>query len=329
MEGALLGRASMNLQSPPLFVDAPADASTLAELMARSWRENAEQPLEYSSEFLTSMLGYPGMTADLAPAVVLDGRPAAWAAGFPRHLCVNGETGRYVLMTFFTVAPEMKGKGLGAAVWAECLRRARAAGFNGALHYCVDGNVSNFVTAAGARAAGFEAARIFTVPYLMRFLRPAPASEVQPVPDEALGFLQESARSLAREVHVARRWSAREADWQLRRRMGACVEWSAEGGLLAGYVMRVADAERTPCLFVDEIHWGALPPQRRAELLSRFLGRAAALARLAVVPLLNYTDMSQFQAAGFRRSPRLLHAFLTPFEGPAPVPASSLYADVL
>jgi GNAT superfamily N-acetyltransferase len=312
------------------FVDFPGDYSSLAELMSRSWRENAEQPLDYSGDFLRSCLEYPGMTPALAPTILTEGRPAAFVAGFPRTLSVGGRPGRYALLTFFTVAPELKGQGLGVAIWAECLRRARAAGFDGALHYCVDGNISNRVTAAGARAAGFEAVRVFTVPYLMRFLRPAAQPPPpEPISDGALSFLETSALGLASRIPISRLWSADETDWQLRRRSGACATWGPDGGLLSGYVMRIADADRTPCLFIDEIHWGDLTAEGCSSLLARFLSQASAEARLAIVPLLGYVDAAGLQRAGFRRSTRLLHAYLTCWNGPAAGPADALYTDVI
>ena len=312
-----------------VFEDCQLEFETLSGLMRQSWAENTEQPLIYSADFLRSCFEYPGMRPDLAPVAMWKARPAGFVAGFPRTLSVCGQPGRFVLMTFFTVAPELKGKGVGTSLWAECLRKAQSAGFGGALHYCVDGSISNQATLAGARSAGFEAKRIFTVPYLARILKPlAEFEEPTEIPEAAHLFLVDAGRRIAADLPIARLWSSEEAEWQLKRRHDRCVAWNPNGGLLSGCYMRVADAEQTPCLFVDEIHWGELEAESRKALLGQFLRAASQQARLAVVPLLGYADTKPLQEAGFRRSMRKLHAYLTCWQGSAPTVVNALYADV-
>lgn len=312
------------------FQDFTGDSVVLGSLIASSWSENPEQGLDYTPEFLQSCFDYPGMTPALAPVLMDGDRPAAFVAAFPRTLSVNGRTGRYALLTFFTVAPGYKGQGLGVRVWTECLHRVRQAGFDGALHYCVDGNVSNHATVAGARAAGYSAQRILTIPYLRAFLRSQPGEPVAPLnADGAAAALVSAAAALAAKVPIARQWSQEEALWQCRDRHGALTHWDEpSGALVNGYVLPVCDASRTRCLFLDEVHWGRLADEAKAPFLKAFLGRAAGQATIATVPLPGYTDPAHLKAAGFRGAPRQLHAYLTLWSSEA-APVEALYADVL
>lgn len=312
------------------FQDFNGDSVALGSLIASSWSENHEQGLDYTPRFLESCFQYPGMTPALAPVLMDGDRPAAFVAAFPRTLAVNGHRGRYALLTFFTVAPGYKGQGLGVRVWTECLRRVRLAGFDGALHYCVDGNVSNHVTVVGASAAGYSAQRILSIPYLRAFLRSQPAEPVPALdPNRAAAALVEAAEPLAARLPIARQWSPEEALWQCHGRHGALTQWDeASGALLNGYVLPVCDAARTPCLFLDEVHWGRLTDEEKAPFLKAFLGRAAGQATIATVPLPGYTDPAYLKAAGFRGAPRQLHAYLTLWTTEA-APVEALYADVL
>jgi GNAT superfamily N-acetyltransferase len=302
------------------------DYRAAAGLMTTSWAQNRESPLEYTPEFLESFFAYPGSLPAITPALYEGGRLAAFVGGVPRIVRLHGATRRLLLMTFFTVAPEWKGKGVGRAVWAECLHRARAAGYDGALHYCVDGNRSNEVTAAAARAAGYHSRRILSIRYLMRLLRPPQQPYAASEPDVD-AFLA-AAALLPAEIPLARVWTAAEAHWQCSQRTGALYE-NAGDGVLTGYTMTAADANRTPCVFIEDILWGTLAPEPRIELLQRFLARAAGTARMAVVPCLEYADMTPFTAAAFRRSPRLLHAYLTSWTGGAGPDVNAMYTDVL
>jgi hypothetical protein len=240
-----------------------------------------------------------------------------------------------LLMTFFTVAPERKGQGLGVRVWAECVRQAAAAGYHGTVHYCVDGNKSNAVTVAGARAAGQEAQRVFSVPYQMRFLRPAPPPD--PVRwQECAELLIHSSAGPAGRADLVRLWSPPEARWQCRERLGAVCQSLESGGrrgALTGYVLCISDTARTPCLFIEDILWDDLGAPDRVRLLELFLAQAASEgAQLAAVPLLGYAEMEPFQALRFRRSTRLLHCYLTLWNVPARQPVAEfagLYLDLL
>jgi hypothetical protein len=64
-----------------------------------------------------------------------------------------------------------------------------------------------------------------------------------------------------------------------------------------------------PCFFVEEVLWSA---------------------SLAVVPMLEYADISPFREARIHRSSRLLHAYLTLWFGPVHPPEfPGMRADVL
>jgi hypothetical protein len=50
---------------------------------------------------------------------------------------------------------------------------------------------------------------------------------------------------------------------------------------------------------------------------------------MAIVPCLGYADMEPFSASRFRRSSRVLQAYLTVFKGePMPEAVSRMYLDV-
>jgi GNAT superfamily N-acetyltransferase len=305
------------------------DYERIAALIRRSWAENKEQSLEYTADFLSTCFGYPGTTPELAPTLYSDYEPQAFVAGFPRNVRFWGRQCRFVLLTFFTVAPEQKGKGVGVRLWAEALHRARAAGFDGAFYYCVQGNRSNEVTAAGVRAAGFQPLTLGTLPYFMRALRRA--DPVRANTKNAPGLLQEFAAGLPETVKIARQWTRLEAEWQCFRSGAVCVTENRDA-VLTGYVIQIADKHRTPCLIIEDLFWEKLSPERRAALMTTLLEAGAAKgAQIAIAPQLGYTGMEPLQAAGFRRSPRLVNVYATvwtesldSFNGQAPI-----YMDVL
>lgn len=169
------------------FQELGARFETAARLMRNSWAENSDQSLDYNLAFLASCYEYPEVNPSLSP--ILEDGPAlcAFVSAFPRRAVLDGRPLRLALLSFFTVAAGMKGMGYGKTVWAERLRRACEAGYDGAVHYCVDGNRSNQVTVAAARSIGFETKLVMTLGYLIRFLRLAP--DAVPAPLEA-SFLQ-------------------------------------------------------------------------------------------------------------------------------------------
>jgi GNAT superfamily N-acetyltransferase len=284
--------------------------------------------LDYTPEFIQSLLQYPGDGPVLAPAFYDDGKIVAFVMGFPRRVRLNGEVRRLLLMTFFTVAPAYKGKGIGKAIWAECLNEARQAGYDGALHYCVDGEASNLITVRSACSAGFEARRVFTVGFMMRPLQSSAEHLLEGTTASGEVFLN-AASSLRTEVPVHRIWSAAEAHWQLHR-PGAVCATNPIGGVLTGYVVRGSDAASSSYFFIDDILWDRLSPMDRTEMVTEITLRAAESASMAVLPILKYADLSPFAAAGFRRVPRLVHAYLTLWSGALDgTELPGLYIDVL
>jgi GNAT superfamily N-acetyltransferase len=319
----------MKDQPISLLVPGPIKNPVLAaEVIRLSWKENGTNVLDYTPEFIQSLLEYPGDGPVLAPAYYDDGKMVAFVMGFPRAVRFNGEVRRLLLMTLFTVAPGYKGKGIGKAIWAECLKEARKAGYDGALHFCVDGEPSNSITLRAAYSAGFEARRVFTVGFMMRPLQSGAEHLHEYTPASEEVFLN-AASSLHAEVPVQRIWSAAEAHWQLHR-PGAVCATNPKGGVLTGYVVRGSDAARSSYFFIEDILWDRLSSKDRTEMVTEITHRAAETASIAVLPILKYTDLSPFAAAGFRRVPRLVHTYLTLWTGAldgAELPG--LYIDVL
>lgn len=314
----------------PVFRDLDTHFQQAADLISHSWKENKDQTLDYNASFLASCYQYPGARMEFSPALYEDGRLRAFVCGFPRHVQLGGKRLRLLLLTFFTVAPERKGAGLGKAIWAEALRRAKAGGFDGAIHYCVDGNKSNLVTVGAAQSIGECSEWVFTVQYLMKLLQRTSPPDAPEESETALTQLfLECADKLRGGLPFARLWSREEADWECRR-YGSTVSTAHTGGaaaLLTGYVLN--SAQGTPCLFTENVLWEDLPPAARVGFLEQFLGQAALKAEVAVVPLWGYFDPGPFEEIGFRRSTRKLHAYLTLWR-PSTVPGKfpCMYLDV-
>lgn len=299
-----------------------------ANVMRLSWSENNDQPLDYTPEFLQSCLSYPHSLPALSPALYIGNELAAFVFGFPRTVEYRGRTLNLLLMTFFTVGHGHKGMGLGSRIWAECATQARNAGYDGAIHYCVDGNRSNEVTVAGFRRAGSEAVRIFTIPYLMRFLK-EPEDSAPPARDSCeAGSLIHASQVTSQRVVLSRKWSLGEAEWQCEQRAGAvsaCTDYS----IITGYTMRIADSSNTVCTFVEDVFWGDGTCEDQLKLLDDFIRSCARTSRIMIVPLLGYASAEIFRTAGFRRSRRILHAYLTLWNGMTASPVQSMYIDVL
>ena len=100
--------------------------------------------------------------------------------------------------------------------------------------------------------------------------------------------------------------------------------------MLTGYVMEIDRPDRARCLLIEDVLWGTLTPDERVELLRKLLHQSAVSGvRMATVPDLNYADMQPFIAAGFRPSKRIVHAYLTIWNGNEPTePLPSIYLDV-
>ena len=335
--GVPLSEAAAIANSSALGIeDFQGDFASVADLIQSSWAENSQQPLLYTPEFLVSWFDYPGVRPFLAPTLYEQGKPVAFVAGFPRQLRYRGRTLRVVVSAFLSVSTEHKKNGYGVILWSELVNRVRAAGFDGMINYCVEGEPMNGIILGCCRMMKLPTERVFSIPYQMRLLQPKKVGASSPKPDaQTVQTFLETAGALANhadQVPLARVWTEEEAAWQCRR-YGAIVAHKTSGprrGLVTGYIMEIANPQRTKCLLVEDLLWGTLNPEERKALLRDLLDQAvAAGAQMAIAPCLNYADMQPLTAARFRSSPRLLHVYLSLFSGeskPEPVPA--MYLDV-
>jgi hypothetical protein len=178
-------------------------------------------------------------------------------------------------------------------------------------------------------------ARIFSVPYLMRTMQTKFGSAHMEYPEKPSVEDFRRCAGLVRsdDIPLTRVWTAADIEWQLHRHDGIAVHHRAgeREGMLTGYIMPAANTQRTKCLLVEDVLWGTLENEDRLALVKQLIDRAVkAGAQMAFLPSLGYADIAPFQAARFRSSPRILHAYLTVFNGqPAPAPVPSMYLDVI
>lgn len=321
-------------QGPRCIENFRGDFEDVSRLIERSWTENTQQSLFYSADFLASCFEFPGATFSLAPVIYDGSRPVAFAAAFPRRVRLNGCELNLVIITLLTVASEYKRRGYGIILWNELVKRSRAAGFDGMVNYCVQGESMNSMILGCCRMLQLPTARVYTIPYWSRMLRPrkVESAPAEPAASIVERFL-ELVAPISKQTPLARLWSSKEAEWHCQRRFGSVVAELASGprrGMLVGYVMPVANASRTKCLIVEDVLWGNLEPPERVCLAKALLDRASlAGAQTAVAPNLKYADFEPFHAARFRPSQRVLHAYLTIWNGEAVTEeVSSMYLDV-
>jgi hypothetical protein len=99
--------------------------------------------------------------------------------------------------------------------------------------------------------------------------------------------------------------------------------------MLTGYLAEAASTPPTPIVLLEDLFWGDLEAAERSDLLARFLRIAAAQgAKTASCPVLGYASTDTLTAAGFRPSKRVLHMYLTLWNGLEPRPVPELYIDV-
>lgn len=306
----------------------------LALFMQRSWEENKSQPLLYTAEFLESCFSYPGATFSLAPALYEDSRIVGFVAGFPRRVHYNKKELQVIVTAFLTVANDYKKSGFGIVLWTELVKRARAAGYDGVISYSVDGEPMTKMMLGCYQRMKVPAAKIYSVLYLTRLILPKKSgAESETVDQEFLDGFRQVATRTGVAVPLARVWSPEEAEWQCRDRSNPIVvSHSSDGkrGFLTGYVMDIADRNRTKCLLIDDVLWDDLASEERQVLVHKLVDRSASAGvRMAVVPLLGYADPEPFLKSRFLRSPRVLHAYFGLLgEGLEPEPLSSFYVDV-
>jgi len=311
------------------------DFDELSALIERSWGENKEQPLRYTSEFLRSLFEYPGASFEMAPAIYRDGRLVAFVAGFPRsvRLASHSQTIRLLSVSFLTVAPEHKRSGYGPLIWGELLNRALSLGFHGALDFTVEGDPWSEQILPVARVLGQPTAPVFTVPFMARLLKPAESApaEHESKADTAT-VLMEAASQIPENVPLVRCWSHAEAEWQCRWRTGAlnaAIDVEDRRGILNGYAIETSGGAPLLSVVLDNILWGELAPSGCVELTKLLISKAAQIgARMIVTPVLGYADMQPLAAAGFRKTRRSLRAYLTLWDAPPPESFSAVYIDV-
>jgi GNAT superfamily N-acetyltransferase len=320
------------MPEPIQFVSFRGDFETLAAVMKHSWSESRSQSLLYDENFLRSAFQYPGSSFELAPTLYIDGSPAAFVAGFPRNVLLDGRPLRLLCITFWTVAAEFKGKGYGARIWMEILRRARESGYDGAINFCVDGEPSNgIVLRCGARAGAYVSL-VFSVKYLARLIRPAEARQIPANPDAVDLFLRAAAR-IPGPVNLQRVWTYEEAEWQCVRRSGALSSAHADAarcGSATGYLTEFAGETASRVLIVEDLLWGNLKSVERTQVMRNLLAQGAVRgAQIAVAPLLGYAETDTLRAAGFRQSRRVMNLYLTVWrDAPLPEDLTSIYLDV-
>jgi GNAT superfamily N-acetyltransferase len=309
------------------------DFADVTELIQTSWAKNDKQALLYTQTFLKSCFDYPGSSFSFAPTVYDGGKPIAFIAGFPRRVRFKSADLQILLVSLLTVAHEHKKKGYGVILWAELVKRAREAGFDGMINYCVEGDGMDGMMLGCGRMLKLSTQRIFAVHYQMRLLQPGSTNETEESNSETETLQTFMESSTLVDAPLTRIWSEAEAAWQCSRE-SAIVAHHASGprrGVLTGYLMQSADAKHTKCLLIEDILWGSLEKLEREALVGQLLKQGqAAGAQIALVPCLNYADMDPFRASRFRTSSsRVLQAYLTIFSNaPAPEPVPSMYVDV-
>ena len=316
-----------------LIQDFQGDFGAVAGLMQRSWMENSKQSLLYTPDFLESCFEYPGSSFSLAPTLYEGSEPIAFVAGFPRRLRFKGREVRVILSAFLSVSNEHKKKGYGVVLWGELVKRTQAAGFDGMVNYCVEGEPMNGMILGCCRMMKLPTERIFSAHYQMRLLQPKHISQSESILEsDVVRTLLQASAPIVDHVPLARIWSDEEAEWQCRRH-GAVVALKVSGsrqGVLTGYIMEIANPQRTKCLLIEDVLWGTLEHQERQILLRQLLDRAVeAGAQMATVPFLGYADTEPFTMGRFRKSLRTVHFYLTLFSGQGKGEMlSSMYLDV-
>jgi hypothetical protein len=308
------------------------DFGELAAMMQRSWLDNPNQSMLYSEDFLRSAFNYPGSSFDLAPAVYGDAGLLGFVAGFPRSVRWDARPARLVLNSFLTASLAVKGAGLGLQLWADLIERCHEGGYDGTINFCVEGDDMNRMMPSLSRILRLNTRRIFSVEFLVRLLRPAPPQPQSQISEPDIDLFMELASALSNELPLVRLWTRAEAEWQCRGRAGAITVSSRVGGrrgILTGYLTKAATSSTTVVL-IEDLLWGDLEPAEQTELLERFLRTAATQgARVASCPMLGYSSLDTLAVARFRRSKRVLHTYLTFWNGLQPAPVPALYIDVL
>jgi hypothetical protein len=314
--------------------DFRGDFENLASFVQKSWAENESRPLLYTADVLASYFSYPGATFSLAPTLYEDSQIVAFVAGFPRRVHYKGKELSVIITAFLTVATDHKKSGYGILLWSELVKRARKAGFAGVMSYSVENEPMSKMMLGCYQRMSLPASRIFSVPYLTRFILSKP-SQANPEGSGqwSVGEFLEIASKTAESTSLGRLWTLEEAEWQCQRRGNSIVvSHSAAGrqGFLTGCLMSIADGGKTRCLVVEDVLWNDLTTDERHLLVQKLVDRAAfAGARMVVVPVPGYADPEPFLKSRFLRSTRTLHAYLGLWDKQlTPEQVGSFYVDI-
>jgi hypothetical protein len=83
-------------------------------------------------------------------------------------------------------------------------------------------------------------------------------------------------------------------------------------------------------MMIDDVLWHDFSLEKQENLPRRFVVGAAQRADIAVVPVLEYADLSAFERFGFRLARRRLNAYITLWNLEAAVSElRPIYTDVL
>jgi GNAT superfamily N-acetyltransferase len=300
-----------------------------AALMHTAFATNKEAVMDYTPEFLASCYQYPGLDRDLSPAFFEGERMVSVLASFPRRVRMQGRDLRIALLTFNSVDPGFRRYGLGIEMVNLAARLAKRKGYDGAIFYCVDGNMANQTSVAGIKASGAVCRKVFALDYVMAKTGSLEVSANAVAADEAT-FLDLSGR-LAERLPFARLWTRDEVAWELSRYgvVAHALESGGARGLISGYILK--SIRGTPCAQIENILWDDLDAEQKSALLRLFLKSVAGKAQVAVMPLWNYVDADVFLQNGFRNfGRRCMNVYLALWNGAAmPGPLDAMYIDVL
>jgi hypothetical protein len=313
------------------------DFAELAAMIQRSWAKNSNQPLLYNDVFIQSLFECPGITFSLSPAVYGEAGLIGFLAGFPRIVRWQGQPTRLILNTLLTADTTVKGPGVSIKLWTDLVERCRNAGYDGTITFCVEGDGMDRMMPLVSRLLKLNTERIFTADFVVKLLRPASSESSLDIPGPAsasdIDIFMELASTIAGDFALARLWTRAEVEWQCRDRAGALTvrhESGGRRGILTGYLMQATSAPPTIVLLLGDLLWGDLDPAERVELLEKFLRAASSRgARFASCPALGYAPLDPLTAAGFRRSKRVVHTYLSFWNGFQPEPVNALYLDIL
>jgi hypothetical protein len=292
----------------------------LSSVMRAAWAANRQEPLLYTEAFLESVLQQPGASFDRCPAMYDEGNLAAFGASFPRQIKIAGRTWNISTNSFLTVALDYQSwGGLGVLMWQALADRAKEAGADGMISFCVEGDKMDQGMLKIARYSHLPTQKTFTVRYLAR---PVPKNR-GPFAKADPNILLRSAKRLSENLDFARVWTEAEANWQCIDRDGAfgsSIQNDGTEGTISGSSMLTGGAKPIRCGLVDDVLWNDLEQQDRKKLVEQLFDSASGAGiELLLVPVMNYADITPFLDAGFRKTRRALNMYLTAWNPEVPL----------